>query len=253
LKEKEKEKTETMKNQNRNNQKITIVILTLLGIFMFSSLTLATPTGPSDVNITSNETKGTTGAYMVNISGGYISKLNLTATVKNPRWKAFVGWIDGKFTLDDASGSTIYDWTLSSVGGEVYATRASATVSWETISCANASEITAEDTALNHTAEDNITSTFTADSNSGTFVVAGTTIAANDCSSTNTYVNNATQAIDFEEVILHDETDIVYATILEEDEVGYDGGTYDFQMLVPENGLETWSGATAYYLYVELN
>jgi len=241
-----------MKKQKTITEKTIVLTLVFFIIIIASSLVTATPTGPSSINVTANETKGITAAQMFNISGGYISKMNITATVKNPHWKAFVGWIDGKFTLEDSSGSTIYDWTLSTVGGEVYATRASSTINWGTISCADASEITAEDTALNHTGEDNITSTFSS-SNTATFVVAGTTISATACSSTNTYVNNATQSSAFEEVILHDETDIVYATILEADATGYDGSTYDFQMLVPENALETWTGATAYYLYVELS
>jgi hypothetical protein len=52
---------------------------------------------------------------------------------------------------------------------------------------------------------------------------------------------------------LYDSTSIIYATILENDLAGYDGQTYDFQMLVPENGSQGFTGATAYYLYVELD
>ncbi len=239
--------------QQTNKQNYIVFTFFLFSILILSSLTIATPTGPSNINITSNETKAITAGQMVNISGGIISKLNITASVQNPHWKAFVGWIDGKFTLDDSSGSTIYDWSLGSVGGEVYATKESGTINWGTISCANAAEITAEDTSLNQTGEDNITSTFTAGANTKPFVVAGTTISAGACSSTNTYVNNATQGTEFEEVVLHDTTNTIFATILEGDKVGYDGGTYDFQILVPEIALETWSGSTAYYLYVELS
>ncbi len=241
------------KQQGAISEKTIVFTVILFSALFLSSLVIATPTGPSNINVTSNETKASTAGQMVNISGGYISKLNITASVQNPHWKAFLGWIDGKFTLDDSSGSTIYDWTLSSIGGEVYATRASGVANWGTISCADAAEITAEDTSLNHTAGDNVTSTFTSASNSATFVVAGTTITAGACSAMNTYVNNVTQGTKFEEVILHDTSDIIYATILEEDETGYDGSAYDFQMLVPEVALETWTGSTAYYLYVELS
>jgi hypothetical protein len=64
--------------------------------------------------------------------------------------------------------------------------------------------------------------------------------------------------VDFEEIALYDGAteagggNIIYASILEEDVAGYDGATYDFQMIVPENGLSTFSSRTAYYLYVEL-
>ena len=254
-KEKKRKREKTMKKQNQKKTtgKILVFTILLFGMLFFSSLTLATPTGPSSINITANETRATTAGQIVNISGGIISKINITASVQNPHWKAFVGWIDGRFTLDDSSGSTIYDWTLSSVGGEVYATRASGVASWATISCADAAEIRAESIVLSQDGEDRINTTFTAAANTQTFVVAGTTISAGACSSTNTYVNNATQSTVFEEVILHDTTNIIFATILEEDEPGYDGSDYDFQMLVPEVALDTWSSSTAYYLYVELS
>jgi len=51
---------------------------------------------------------------------------------------------------------------------------------------------------------------------------------------------------------LYDGTNIVYATIVETNQGGFDGKTYDFQMIVPENGLPSFSDATAYYIYIEL-
>ncbi|MCD4771309.1 hypothetical protein K8R30_02730 [archaeon] len=234
-------------------EKTIVISVILLSLIFLSTLAIAIPTGPSAITHVSNTTGIATGGQMVNISGGYISKFNITATSQNPHWKAFVGQLEGKFTLDDSTGSTIYDWTMSTVTGEVYATRASATIEWTTIGCANAAQITAEDVAMEQTGEDNITSTFTPASNAETFLVAGTTITTNTCSATNTYVNNVTDT-KFEEVILYDSTntDIVFATVLEADEQGYDGATYDFQMIVPENGNETNTGTTAYYIYVEL-
>jgi len=247
-----KEKVKTARKRVMK-EKVIIISVIFLSLIFLTTLAIAIPTGPSAITHVSNTTGVATGGQMVNISGGYVSKFNITATSQNPHWKAFIGQIDGRFTLDDSTGSTIYDWTMSTVTGEVYATRASATIEWTTIGCANAAQITAEDVALDLTAEDNITSTFTPTSNDETFLVAGTTISANTCSATNTYVNNVTDT-EFEEVILYDSTnsDIVFATVLESDEVGYDGATYDFQMIVPENGNSTWTSSTAYYIYVEL-
>jgi len=51
---------------------------------------------------------------------------------------------------------------------------------------------------------------------------------------------------------LSDGVNTVYATIMEEDVTGYDGSKYDFQMIVPEDGSPGFSGATAYYIYVEI-
>ncbi|RMD45944.1 hypothetical protein D6829_00730 [Candidatus Pacearchaeota archaeon] len=230
-----------------------LALLSALLLILVFSLVSATPTGPDSINVTSNTTKSAAAGYKINISGGYIAKLNITATAQNPHWKAFAGWVTGKFTLDDSTGSTIYDWTLSSVSGEVYATRTSSTPSWSSVRCANSTEIENENTALAHSSpDDNITATF-AGVNSNTFVVAGTQITAGSCNATNTYVNNASQNSVFEESILSDTSNIIFVTNIESGgATGYDGNSYDFQMLVPENGSSTWTGAIAYYLYVEL-
>ena len=246
------------KEKSRNKMKTESVFLACLLTFFLLSLSvfvIATPTGPTGINITSNTTKQTTNGMMVNISGGYIAKLNVTASVQNPHWKAFVGWIQGSFTLEDATGSTIYDWSMTSVGGEIYTTRQSGSVNWGTISCADDAEVVAEETVLMHDGEDGINETFTASSNAKPFYVGTTSIGAGACYSTQTNVNNQTPVgQEFEEVILHDTSNIIFASILEEGgSTGYDGIDYDFQMIVPENGSSSWTGATPYYLYVELD
>jgi hypothetical protein len=241
------------RGENLEGKLFVVGLAFFFSFVLFSSFVLATPTGPTAINVTSNTTKAATSGQIVNISGGYVAKLNLTATTQNPHWKAFVGWVNGKFTLDDSAGSTIYDWTLSTVNGEVYATRTSSTPAWGSIACATAANITSEESTLVHTnPDDNISATFSG-TNSNPFVTAGTTISAASCSSTNTYVNNVSQSSTFEEVILSDATNLVYASVLEQDSQGYDGNDYDFQMIVPENGSATWTGATAYYVYLELS
>ena len=107
---------------------------------------------------------------------------------------------------------------------------------------------------MNHTSSnDNITATFS-NASHAQFSVGGVDFAADACNNTvNTYINNASSGTEnFEEVALTDATNIVYATILEDDEEGYDGGSYDFQMIVPEIGLASFSGATAFYMYIEI-
>lgn len=235
----------------RKNYIKSFVFALFLMIFLFSFV-IAAPVGPDDIEFNSNETKTVAAAQMVNISGGYIASYNLTATIQNPRWKAFIGEVTGSFTLDDSSGSTIYDWTLSSITGRVYSTRNDSTLSWALVNCSNVTSLEEENVNMVHTnTDDNITATFD-DNTHGSFYVGAVNIEANSCPTLNTYVNNATQDSSFEEVALITEENIVYATLLEENAVGYDGNTYDFQMIVPENGTVGFSGATAYYLYVEI-
>ena len=233
------------------NRIITILLLGFLGLLVFSS---ATPSGPTSINVTLNTTAaGSSSGGIVNISGGYIAKLNVTATVQNPHWKAFVGWIEGSFVLEDSTGSTIYDWSSGTTSGEVYATRASGAINWNTISCADSAEILAEETAMAHTGQDNISSTFSK-TNDNVFNIAGSSqIEIDTCSSQNAYVSNSSNDATFEEIIVHDGTNIVYASVIEDASPGYDGANYDFQMLIPENGSSSFTGATAYYLYVEIS
>lgn len=234
--------------------KVRVILLLVITSFVFTGLVLADPSGPDSINVWSNETSaGSTTGSMVNISGGYISTINISATVQNDNWKAFIGYVLGSFTLDDSAGSTIYDWSLSTIGGEIFATRDSGSIEWSNIGCATPGEITSEETLMHHTSEDNISSTFSK-TNDNSYIIAGQPIGIGACSSTNSYVNNATQDTTFEEFILHDDTSIIYGTKIDQDSTGYSGGeNYDFQMLVPENGSQLWTGATPYYLYVELS
>jgi hypothetical protein len=230
-----------------------VLIATFLVFIICFSGTKALPEGPDIANLTANETKPTTVSVQVNISGGNIATYNLTANMKNIRWKAFVGWVTGKFTLDDSTGATVYDWTVSTVNGRVFATRNGSTISWSTINCSNDSLVDLENYRMNHTsADDNITITFNNRSHAA-FYVGSKYFSANICNfSLNTYVNNATQTTYFKETALFDGASIVYSTKIENHIVGYDNVPYDFQMIVPENGVPGYSGITPYYLYVEL-
>jgi len=248
-----------------NSKKIEVISLSLLFSFiiliMVSYTSLAVdPQGPdSAVNI-KNETKTAPSAYMLNTSGGYISTVNFSVTTQNPRWKAYIGNITGKLTLDDASGSTIYDWTFTTLTGEVYATRNSSTIYWSNIKCANTTILENENILLNHThMDDNLTATFD-DTTHVSFYVGSYYIDNSTavCPTLNTYVNNATQDTYFEEVVLFDginETtggSIIYATIIEDSVTGYNSKQYDFQMIVPDDGLGESGKSIAYYFYIDI-
>ena len=181
--------------------------------------------------------------------------MNLSATMQNNRWKAFVGHVTGSFTLQDSSGSTIYNWNLNSITGRVYASRNSSTLNWASINCSNITTLNQENVNMNHTnPNDNLNMTFntTSGATHNAFYVGSKSISANSCPTLNTFINNATQDSYFEEMPLYDGSSIVYATILNQNHAGYNGQNYDFQMIVPENGAASFTGSTAYYLYVEI-
>lgn len=228
---------------------ISALLLVFVGLLVFTS---ADPTGPSSIIIEDNSTATTsTSGSLFNISGGWVAKANLTITAQNSKWKALVGDVSGAFTLDDSTGSTIYNWSTGSTTGKVYATRTSGSVDWShPIACATSPQIAAEDTALSQSGGDNIASTFSK-TNDNNFVIAGTTLATGTCSSQNTFVNNASQDTAFEQIVTYDGANIVYATIINS-ATGYDGGTYDFQMLLPEDAAAA-APQVPYYLFVELD
>ncbi len=228
-------------------------------LVLLTHMISAVPQGATQIAIDSTETSGNTTGLIINTSGGTISTINITGVTQNIRWKAFVGQVSGTFSLDDADGSTIFDWTIASVGGEVYATTNDTSLIWTNIQCANTTLLELENTDLSHTSsDDNITATFD-DTTHSEFFVGNVNITVNTCPTLNTYQNNVTQDTVFEEVVLSDSTDfsaggnLIFATIMESDVTGFDGNSYDFQMIVPENGADGFTGQTAYYLYVELS
>jgi hypothetical protein len=228
---------------------VAVVALTVLGLYLVKA---ADPVYPDDIDLIRNVTKNSSDPEFINISGGRIGEFSVNSTSQNPRWKAFVGNVTGKFTLDDPEGETVFDWTIASITGRIYATSNYSAMSWSNVNCSTTANMEAENQRFNHTnPDDNITSTFSAPE-AGTheqFYVAGREMVANDCPTLNTYNNSAAQDDVFEEVSLYDGNNMIYATILEDDEPGYNLNKYDFQMIVPENAL---SGTTAYYIYIEL-
>ena len=140
-----------------------VVILVFLTAF-FASIICALPNGPISIIYKGNATKNTS-----TLTGRGIDQRSTIVTVKlnvsqqTVKWKAYVGNITGKITLDDAQNYTIYDWTVSQVQGKVFATRRATAVNWNTVICANNSVVEAEMVALNHAikTDDTINKTFT--------------------------------------------------------------------------------------------
>jgi len=232
-----------------------LVLLTLALLVSVVSV-LADPTAVSSITNLRNATIAATAGLKVNESqgGGYIYVVSLNATSQNPRWKAYVGNVTGTYVLQDASGNRIYDWSMTDIEGEVYATRKTTSVSWSNIACATNEQLELENVALSHnSSSDNITSTFKS-TNHTLFYVGSKMFNTNACNySLYTYINSTAQTTYFDEIALHDGANMVYAAMIEDPEGGFDLAKYHFQMLVPEVGSQGWSSSTPYYFYVELS
>lgn len=227
---------------------ISLIVLLLIPI----SYAQLQPNAPDTMtNITSQSPSAEAG-YAMTTAGGTITTVNINATTQNPHWKAYVGNISGKLALQDGSSNAVYDWNITSTEGEIYATRKSTIVEWNSITCANTAQIQSEETSLNMTtsSEDSIANTFNKKQHAG-FYAGLTQVTQNTCNSTNLYVNSA-ESNDFEEVLLYDGSYMVYVALVENSIIGFDGNIYDFQMIVPDSGLEGSQTPVTYYFYVEL-
>jgi hypothetical protein len=202
-------------------------------------------------------TTGASGRYNVSFAGsgtslgaqaGNVTEINLAGTQVTTHWAGFYGNITGNITLQDANGNLFYDWSGMGVpSGEVYASNTS-TVSWSTIACANAANMTSTNTFLGMTGSnsDSVFNTYDAQSHGG-FSVAGVSISADSCNSTNAYTNTGVNASYFQQVLLSDNRNIpVFATIINASATSFRSTAVDFQLLTGVPGTGTL------YFFIEL-
>lgn len=243
-------------NKLKKSQLGTLWLFALCILLAMTALAAQVPTGPVSIeNVSASETAPVRSAYVLNTSGGTFTTLLINVTAQTYRWKAYAGNITGRLTLDDSLNYTIYDWTISTVAGEVYATRKSTTVDWASIICANETYVTAEEKLLNISSisDDSINRTFIASPNIHDEFYVGTTYFENNtCPSISTYVNDTAQNSSFQQVLLYDDSNIVHAGLLENGIQGFDNNYYDFQLIMPESGLQGSPPPNPYYFYVEL-
>lgn len=147
---------------------------------------------------------------------------------------------------------------------------------WDSLICANSSMITTETERFNHSdsAEDRYNNTFMTAGFTVAEFYAGQTLINNSVSGSGTdcfgtYLrNNSAKADAWRETVLTDETyqnksttedtvkiyDIIYVAQFSNETEGFDGNLYDFQIMLPQSGLEGGSEISniAYYFYIEL-
>jgi hypothetical protein len=233
------------------------LLLAFTVVFVFalcSSFVSATPVG---IQVTSNTSStATTVTTSRADEGGTIVTTLFNVSQQTDAWKGYVGNVTGNIALRDSSNYSLYDWVLTSISGEIYASRASS-ITWTTLNCSTPTVVAAEYAAINmvDSDADSINKTFNGSLHSA-LTVAGKTIAANTCNATATYVNNSAQNVSatsyFQEILLNDTSNLVYATIINNDIGGYHTGyIHDFQMIVPDS--DAASTQTTYYFWAELN
>ena len=257
----------------------------ILGLFVFlivlsfSLASAAVPFGVSDIDHIKNETAPEDPALSVPAIAGNVSEINLEGFTTTQSWQGYFGNVTGTIQLADASDNVMYNWSLTSPQGEVYASTNNS-ITWQYIQCFN---FTADGTKADDTAQagetslhgtnltqledefnikyddvDGVNETFSFFGSSeghDLFYTASREFSQGQCRSTRIFNNNASQENgQFEEVLLYEPTtsSVVFTSILDEDLLGFDNRTHDFQMLVLEDGHRTDTETTPYYFWVEL-
>jgi hypothetical protein len=147
----------------------TIKTLTLILILVLSVLSIAilvaavAPEKPDTITYVTNRTASYPNGTKMNRSRGLIHVVRITHAQPSTKWLGYIGNVTGTFGLKDASSNALYDWTMGTITGELYATKevgcATNTVTniqcggipvWTNLICANQSMINDESGLFNH-------------------------------------------------------------------------------------------------------
>jgi hypothetical protein len=244
---------------NYMNKNLIFVALVFTVVFVYTVSVFAIPLGPESM------TSGPSSRADVNYSvkntsamAGNVTELNITANTITKSWQGYFGSITGKIVLSDGNNNKFYDWNLTVPTGEVYASP-NTSVNWAVIKCFN---FTAPNSAINLTTvhgwfnisnsdPDSVDKTFN-NTDNALFSVGSVSITANTCPSTYTYVNGSAQSNYFQNVLLTDNSSLVFTSLINNDIHGFNTVSHDFQLLVAEDG-HTDNLVTPYYFWIELS
>jgi hypothetical protein len=226
----------------------------VIGLLLAVECALAAPSAPNVLEYVASSRRDLSSLpnQSLDAIAGNVTQLNINAMAITNTWQGYYGNVSGAIVLMTSDNKTFYNWTMSSTKGEIYATRSNA-VSFTTLNCTNSTNLAAEDSALgaNSSDIDSVTNTFMGTTHPQ-FYSGTLNFLANRCNATNAFDNTGSQATKFFQVLLQDDTNnILYTTLMNGAQTGFDGNAWDFEMLVGENGHGN-SASTAYYFFVEL-
>ena len=235
-----------------------VITLALMVVLSFIPFVHADVSGAESVTTISTSRRAPLPANEVDAQAGNITELFINATTVTQSWQGYYGNVTGFVTLQDGLNNTLYDWALAEPNGEIYAVNQ--TVDFASVDCFNytatGGEInlsTYEETlGIGQTDVDGVNETFNSIYN-GTFYAGLTKINASTyCYSTDLYQNSSSAGDEFVEVLLTDGQAVIYTALLENNVIGFDNRSHDFQMIVGEDGHTGNNAVTPYYFYVEL-
>ena len=186
---------------------------------------------------------------------GNVTEMTVVAFTTTQSWQGYFGNITGTIQLADGSDNVMYNWSLASPEGEIYAS-VNNSVNWVGTQCYNNTTFTPNlELEYNILGDDvdGVDETFNLQ-NHDAFYVNNILINTNTCMSARIYGDTGAGVdTEFEEVLLKGgSNETIFASILEEDMLGFNDASHDFQMLVLEDGHGTDTATRPYYFYVEL-
>jgi hypothetical protein len=259
----------------------------LLIVFMSTTALAIEPFGAGVVNLSSQRAPMDIAGHDSNAIAGNVTELVVSGYSTTQTWQGYFGNVSGTIQLADSGDNVMYNWSLASPEGEVYASTNNSVI-WTYIQCLNFnSDGTYEDIAdggvpggtnLHGTNLAILNSQFGIDTGdvdapNNTFSMLGThengkslthdlfytnnlQFDAGECLSTHIFsASNSSEDSKFQEVLLYEPTtsSVVFTSLLDEESpAGFDSNQHDFEMLVLENGHLTDTATTTYYFWVEL-
>ena len=231
-------------------------VFLVLGVLVFGSvLVFAAPNGAESVTQVTSTTALADSPDTNLALEGNITEVDVNGYSTTQTWQGYFGNVTGTVQLADSSDNVMYNWSLANPEGEIYASTASS-ITWSSVACFNFTLNGAALEALFNIDSgdvDGVDETF-AVKNHDLFYTNNIEFAADSCDSVQLYDSTgASTDGSFEEVLLTDGTNTIFASLLEEASInGFDNRDHDFQMLVLEDGHGTDTSTTTYYFYVEL-
>jgi hypothetical protein len=238
-----------------------------------------TGTGAVGVNVTniSSSRQNATPPGNLSAFAGNITEISMPGGEGTTQaWAGYYGNVSGTIQLADGSNNVLYNWSLASPEGEVFASTNNSIV-WNHIQCFNftSSGNYISDEAGNGGATnlygtnltqlenqygvrstdiDGVDETFylLGGGTHNIFYVNSNQFDEGECQNTRIF-DSSGGGVDnnFEEVLLYEPTtsSVIFGSLLNEDVPGFDNKQHDFEMLVLENGHLTDINTTTYYFY----
>jgi hypothetical protein len=272
----------------RKMRKTTLVLsllFTLLMITLMTSCVLALRPYGANYTEEDTETAPEDPPQSHDAYAGNVTELSVTGYSTTQNWQGYFGNVSGVVQLADSNDNIMYNWTLASPEGEIYASE-NDSLEWTYIQCFN---FTALGTYGDDTGQaggtsllgknltqieadfniswddvDGVNETFSLDGHheSGEslthdiFYTASLEFGAGECLSTHIFTDSGSaEDQKFQEVLLYEPNArvAVFTAILDEEDVsGFDNSYHDFEMMVLDAGKGTDTNPTTYYFYVEI-